>query len=145
MVSGWSERGWRRPEGGWPAWASEAVYDPAMFPGARGGLPEGPGGNCQTFAYAVLGAFGIVTPPLRSSELWDHAGFGHPSLDDLRQLDLVLFSAGGAYGAHVTVWMAPDELLHLSREVGRPAVWSFAEFARRERYRELVGAVRVAG
>jgi hypothetical protein len=65
---------------------------------------------------------------------------------DPRPLDLVLFnSSADPYGAHVGLWMAPDEILHLARQVGAPAVWSLAEFARHPRYATKVGFKRVKG
>jgi hypothetical protein len=39
--------------------------------------------------------------------------------------------------------MAPDEVLHLSREVGVPAVWPLSDFAARARFIILVGFKRV--
>jgi hypothetical protein len=39
--------------------------------------------------------------------------------------------------------MAPDEVLHLSREVGVPAVWPLCDFAARPRYITLIGFKRV--
>lgn len=101
------------------------------------------GSNCQRYAYGVLSLFGSLCPPLRSSDLWaDHdatIAVGQPE-----PLDLVLFNgAEDPYGAHVGLWMAPDEVLHLSGEVGFPAVWPLAEFARRPRYATIVGFKRV--
>ncbi|HXH80869.1 hypothetical protein [Nocardioides sp.] len=59
-------------------------------------------------------------------------------------LDVLLFnSAPTSWGAHVAVLMAEGQLLHLSRDVGRPAVWTWAEFATRPRYRCFLGAKRV--
>ncbi|MFG2888735.1 cell wall hydrolase [Streptomyces sp. NPDC048248] len=112
------------------------------------GLAEG--ANCQLYAYAVLGHFGLVVPALRSSELWadDRAT---RRVERLRPLDLVLFDAGPAedrpagYGAHVGVHVGGDAVLHLCREVGRPAVWSYADFAARPRYARFLGAKRVVG
>ncbi|PJJ05759.1 hypothetical protein BX264_6231 [Streptomyces sp. 2333.5] len=106
------------------------------------------GANCQRYAYAVLRHFGLLVPPLRSAELWAddratrRAGSPQP-------LDLVLFDAGPAagrppgYGAHVGVHLGPDQVLHLCREAGRPAVWRYADFAARPRYRRFLGAKRV--
>lgn len=48
---------------------------------------------------------------------------------------------GEAWGAHVAIVFG-DFLLHLSAEVGWPALWSWEEFAVRERYSRLVGVVR---
>jgi hypothetical protein len=121
-------------------------YAGSRFPGspsvtARPGLETG--ANCQLFAYAVLGRFGLAAPPLRSSELWDD------TRDTLRvpvaePLDLLLFNGtDDAYGAHVGVGAGGDRVLHLCAEVGRPAVWTMRDFAARDRYRVLVGVKRV--
>ncbi|MEU6810164.1 hydrolase [Streptomyces sp. NPDC046831] len=121
-------------------------YDGARHPGAPGAeRPPVPaaGANCQLFAYAVLRHFGLAPPPLRSSELWADTRFT-VRVPRARPLDLLLFNAtDDAYGAHVGVWVDEDAVLHLSREVGRPAVWRTADFAARERYRVLVGVKRV--
>lgn len=45
--------------------------------------------------------------------------------------------------ARVGVWIGDDQVLHLSAEVGRPAVWPLSEFAARARYRSLIGIKRV--
>jgi hypothetical protein len=39
--------------------------------------------------------------------------------------------------------MAREQVLHLSQEVGRPAVWSFDDFADRPRYSTIIGYKRV--
>jgi len=55
----------------------------------------------------------------------------------------VLFNdSADPYGAHVGLVMATDQVLHLSREVGHPAIWSFADFAARPRYATLLGGKR---
>lgn len=101
------------------------------------------GANCQLFAYAVLGHFGLAPPPLRSSELWDDTA-STVRAPVPEPLDLLLFNGShDAYGAHVGVWAGDDAVLHLCAEVGRPAVWSLADFAGRTRYEVLLGAKRV--
>ena len=65
-------------------------------------------------------------------------------MNEPEPLDLVLFNfSEESYGAHVGIYMASHEILHLSQEVGRPAVWSFEEFALRPRYSTIVGIKRV--
>ncbi|WP_084775223.1 cell wall hydrolase [Streptomyces sp. MOE7] len=129
-------------------------HGPDRTPGAAGPAAAGAladlarGANCQRYAYAVLRHFGLPVPPLRSAELWADeratVRAGEP-----RPLDLVLFDAGPAgdrpegYGAHVGVHLGPDQVLHLCREVGRPAVWRYADFAARARYARLLGVKRV--
>lgn len=113
-----------------PDWLWEVSYN-----GEQG--PDGDirhGANCQLFAYEVLRHFGIAVPPLHSSELWEDTT-ATTKADDPQPLDLVLFSKDEAvYGAHVGVVWADDEVLHLCKEVGRPAVWSWQDFADRPRY-----------
>lgn len=121
-------------------------YVGARFPGsaavrARPGI--GAGTNCQLFAYAVLARFGLVVPPVRSSELWADTDVT-VRVAAPQPLDLMLVNATDApWGAHVGVWLGDDRVLHLCAELGRPAVWSPADFAARDRYRTLVGFVRV--
>jgi cell wall-associated NlpC family hydrolase len=121
-------------------------YVGSRFPGAPGGtglsgLEEG--ANCQLFAYAVLRHFSLAPPDLRSSELWaDTRATARVSV--AQPLDLVLFNAtDDAYGAHVGVWVTEGRVLHLCAEVGRPAVWEATDFAKRQRYRVLIGFKRV--
>ncbi|MFF8946851.1 hydrolase [Streptomyces sp. NPDC014864] len=129
-----------------PAALRTVPYAGSRFPGspAVAARPDpAAGANCQLYAYAVLRHFGLAPPPLRSSELWadtrDTVRVARP-----RPLDLLLFNAvDDAYGAHVGVWVDEDRILHLCAEAGRPAVWTPADFAARERYRVLVGVKRV--
>jgi hypothetical protein len=39
--------------------------------------------------------------------------------------------------------MAPDEVLHLCKEIGTPSVWSLADFTKRPRYQVIVGFKRI--
>lgn len=117
----------------------------SRFPGSaavtnRPGLEAG--ANCQLFAYEVLRHFGLAVPALRSSDLW-HDTTATAHVPTAQPLDLLLFNATeDPYGAHVGVSVGPDAVLHLSAEVGRPAVWSPADFATRPRYRVFIGAKR---
>jgi hypothetical protein len=121
-------------------------YVGARYPGApevarRPGLVHG--ANCQLFAYAVLRHFGLAPPALRSSELWADTLATTP-VPTVRPLDLILVNATrDAWGAHVGVCLGDDQFLHLSAEVGRPAVWRMADFAARAHYRTVVGIKRV--
>lgn len=129
-----------------PGWLWSVPYVGARFPGSpavaeRPDLAEG--ANCQLFAYAVLRHFGLEPPALRSSDLWADTA-ATTRVTRARPLDLLLFNAtDDAYGAHVGVWTAPDRVLHLCAEAGRPAVWPLAAFAARPRYRTLIGVKRV--
>jgi hypothetical protein len=99
--------------------------------------------NCQRYAYSVLALFGIRVPDHRSSELWSDPAFDRPAVAVAADLDLALFNrdASSARGSHVAVFLG-GRLLHLSAEIGRPAVWGWREFAVRERYRTIIGLVR---
>ncbi|ACQ82193.1 hypothetical protein Bcav_3952 [Beutenbergia cavernae DSM 12333] len=134
---------WPVPDGGWPAWVRDVPYDAARHPLAQTG-PIERGANCQRYAYAVVGLFGLEVPPLRSSDLWERGP--QVAADELEPLDLVLVNGSAeAYGAHVGVVLGPDAVLHLCAEVGRPAVWGWADLAARERYAVVLGGVRPAG
>ncbi|MGC0422213.1 cell wall hydrolase [Embleya sp. AB8] len=105
------------------------------------------GANCQLYAYTFLAHHGLHVPPLRSSELWADVA-ATVRVTEPAPLDLVLFDGGPrpdrtpGYAAHVGVHLGPDRVLHLCREVGRPAIWSLAEFAARPRYARLLGVKR---
>lgn len=122
-----------------PASLWDVAYDADRYPGAPG---AGEGANCHVFAYAILAEFGFHLPPLRSAELWRDTDATQVVLAP-RPLDLVLFhDRHQAWGAHVGVVCGEDEVVHLCAEEGRPAVWTFAEFAARPRYAHLVGYKR---
>jgi len=113
-----------------------------MHPQAREASTPDAGANCQLYAYAVIALFDRHVPPHRSSELWEEPGLEHVSVNDMANLDLVLFNGTmNPWGAHVAVVIG-DRLLHLSQEIGSPAIWEWKDFAERERYREIVGIVR---
>ena len=58
-------------------------------------------------------------------------------------LDMLLFSpTADPYGAHVGVCVGDGRVLHLCAEVGVPAVWELDDFAKRDRYRVVIGAKR---
>jgi hypothetical protein len=134
---------WSRPLGEWPVNVWSVPYE--LLAGPSGGGPESwlDGSNCQRFAYGVLNLFGLNCPPLRSSNLWEEESVTKV-VDRPTPLDLVFFGASpDPYGAHLGVWMAPDEILHLCSEVGVPAVWSMEEFAERPRYKWVIGFKRI--
>lgn len=121
-------------------------YVGARYPGSQA-VVEHPGitdgANCQLFAYEVLRYFGLEVPALRSSELWADTETT-TCVSAARPLDLILFNAtSDAWGAHVGVWVGADQVLHLSSEVGCPAVWRMNDFAARDRYRTVIGIKRV--
>jgi hypothetical protein len=101
------------------------------------------GSNCQRFAYGVLALFGLACPPLWSSDLWDDRA-ATAVVRDPEPLDLMLYNkTADPFSAHVAVWMAPGEILHLCHEIGVPVIWPPAMFAARPRYATLIGLKRV--
>jgi hypothetical protein len=136
---------WPRPREDWPDGIWSVPYVSGALPTDSNASSWLSGSNCQRFAYGVLNLFGRRCPPLRSSELWDERSYTvHVEKPD--PLDLVLFNGtDDPFGAHLGVWMASDEILHLCKEVGTPTVWSASEFQERPRYRIIVGYKRVLG
>ncbi|WP_309505775.1 hydrolase [Streptomyces pyxinae] len=135
------------PLPGWlPAALRSVRYDGARHPGspavaARPGAEYG--ANCQLYAAAVLARHGLGLPALRSAELWADTGATH-RVPAASPLDVLFFGpTEDAWGAHLGIWVGDDRILHLCKEVGHPAVWTPADFARRERYRVLIGVKRV--
>ena len=107
----------------------------AHSPGAPGVRGIARGANCQLYAYAVLRALGWAVPPLRSSELWADTEATAGGDAEPQPLDLMLFGAtDDPFGAHVGLYEGDGRVLHLCEEVGRPVVWTLAEFAARPRY-----------
>jgi len=110
---------WPQPPGGWPPGVWRVPYM----------LSAGPGSD---------------TPPLWSSDLWDDRA-ATAVVQDPEPLDLMLYNkTADPYSAHVAVWMAPGEILHLCHEIGVPAIWPPVMFAARPRYATLIGFKRVA-
>jgi len=135
-----------------PARAYPGVLLPASFLDVRynaRAIPQdgrrdlSAGANCQLFAYALLAANGRNVPDFRSSELWaDEAAT--VKVTELEPLDLLLFhDRPDAYGAHVAVYLARGEAIHLARHEGRPAIWPLDRFPQEPRYRVFIGAKRV--
>lgn len=125
-----------------PASYWEVPWDGDRYPGAvpRGELLQGADDNL--FAYELLALFGKRVPDLRSAELWRDTAATRVVLSP-EPLDLVLFhDREQAFGAHCGVVCSETEVVHLCPEVGRPAVWTFAQFAATPRYRHVVGYKR---
>lgn len=134
---------WPSPIKGWPKNIENVPYNALAGPMADSPSSWLKGSNCQRFAYGVMALFDLKCPPFRSSNLWNE-NESTAIVNEPRPLDLILFnSSGESFGAHIGIFMASDEILHLSREVGKPAVWSFEEFAMRSRYSTVVGIKRV--
>jgi hypothetical protein len=120
----------------------EVPWDAARYPGAvpRGELSLGADDNL--FAYELLAQLGRRIPDLRSAELWRDTTWTKVVLIP-QPLDLVLFhDREQAFGAHCGVVCSETEVVHLCKEAGRPAVWTFAQFAATPRYSHLIGYKR---
>ena len=125
-----------------PAWVWDVPYDGARVPGSvpRGQLQQG--ANAELFAYELLGLLGFRLPDLRPDELWRDTDATRVALEP-QPLDLVLLhDRQQAWGSHVGVVCSDTEVVHLSREVGRPAVWTFRQFAATPRFANLIGFKR---
>lgn len=117
-------------------------YDPTRHPQSAE-FEFGAGANCQLWAYALLGHFGIEVPPFRSGELWEDTEFGD-AVGEFEPLDLLLFNeTDRSWGAHVAVYLGDGLVAHLSRHVGRPEVRTIADVLRNPKYRVLIGAKRI--
>jgi len=112
------------------------------YPGA---VPRGElalGADANLFAYELLDQLGKRVPDLRSAELWLDTDWTRVVLSP-QPLDLVLFhDREQAFGAHCGVVCSPTEVVHLCKEVGRPAVWTFAQFVATPRFSHLIGYKR---
>jgi cell wall-associated NlpC family hydrolase len=118
-------------------------YVAARYPGAPGVAGLAGGANCQQYAYELLRHFGRAIGDFRSSELW-RDDVETERVTELEPLDLLLFNdTDDPYGAHVAVYLGDGKAVHLSKQVGRPAVWALEDFGRRPEYRVLIGAKRV--
>ena len=115
-------------------------YDGQKYPGHATGL--GGGSNCQHFAYELLRYFGKTIPNFRSSNLWEDTKHTK-RVKILQSLDLLLFNhTRNSWGAHVGVYIGNGKIIHLCKEVGRPAIWTMHDFKVRDRYRAFIGAKR---
>ncbi len=117
-------------------------YNAARHPLAGRASIFDEGANCQRFVFELLSHFGYEVGAMRSSELWDDRRFTRP-VRCMRELDILMFNrTDKAWGAHLALCLGNRLGIHLSKELGRPAVWNVAEFYRHERYRTLVGIKR---
>jgi cell wall-associated NlpC family hydrolase len=118
-------------------------YNASRFPGSAGTRGLDDGANCQHFAYELLRHFGYEVPDLRSSNLWNDRHWTVMA-KRLRPLDIVLFNrTRTAWGAHVGVYLGGGKIIHLCKQVGVPAIWTLARFAREDRYSVFLGAKRL--
>lgn len=121
----------------------EIAYVGRHFPGAdwEGGLAAG--ANCQVYAYALLAHYGVAVPPFRSSDLWEDKTVSR-LVKELAPLDLLLWNkTSDAWGAHVGVYLGEGQAVHLSKQVGKPVIWSLERFLEEPLYRVFIGAKRI--
>jgi murein DD-endopeptidase / murein LD-carboxypeptidase len=118
-------------------------YNGKHYPGAKNTHGLSNGTNCQHFVYELLRHFGKQLPNFRSSELWEDKRWTH-QVHTFEPLDLLLYnSEPRAWGAHVGVYLGQDRIIHLSKDVGHPVIWSHQEFLSTARYKFFVGAKRI--
>lgn len=126
-----------------PASFWDVPYNAACYPGAPGLNGLSNGANCQHFAYSLLRHFGLVLPGFRSSDLWEDTTYTR-QVDAPEPLDLLLWnSTPKAWGAHVGVYLGEKQVIHLAKQVGKPAVWLLDEFGLEPAYQHFIGAKRV--
>jgi hypothetical protein len=111
------EDAWPQPPGGWPSGLWQVPYTLSAGPASDTPPSWLDGSNCQRFAYGVLALFGLACPPLWSSDLWDDRA-ATAVVRDPDPLDLMLYNrTADPFSAHVAVWMAPGEILHLHKSI----------------------------
>lgn len=119
------------------------VYDGRCFPGAPGVQGVAGGANCQRFAYELLRHNGFAIGDLRSSELWADRRDTALVEGDPACGDLLLFNrTNRPWGAHVAVALGKGRAIHLSKQVGRPVMWTLAAFAAAPLYACYIGGKR---
>lgn len=125
-----------------PSFLSVA-YDAECFPGSATAVGLSRGANCQYFAFEFVRYFGKRIPDFRSSELWEDTNTTVRVLV-FEPFDLLLYnSEERSWGAHVGVFLGEGSILHLSKELGRPAIWNHDRFLKELRYRYFIGGKRI--
>jgi hypothetical protein len=94
--------------------------------------------KCQLLRY-----FGKRIPDFRSSDLWEDVDFTL-EVSSFERLDLLLYnSTPRSWGAHVAVFLGEHRIIHLSRELVRPVIWTHEQFLGTSKYRYFIGAKRI--
>jgi hypothetical protein len=113
-------------------------YDGARHPLARPRSIFREGANCQRFVFELLKHFGYGIAPMRSSELWADRRYTR-RVFNTRPLDILMFDRDrDGRGAHLALYLGEGHAIHLSKQVGRSAIWEVSEFLGHARYRTLV-------
>ncbi|MEF0944039.1 hypothetical protein [Rhizobium sp. BR 362] len=115
------------------------AYNGDHYPGAPGLMGLEGGANCQYYAYTILRHFGFGIPDFRPSELWADRTFTHVSPAMLPFALVLVHSKPTSFGAHVGLCLGEGLILHLSRNVGVPAIETLEELQDRDEYRHLIG------
>lgn len=117
-------------------------YNADHFPGAPGVTGVAGGANCQQYAYSLLRYHGFALPDFRSSDLWED--IEHTAVADrMEPFDLVLVhNTPHSWGAHVGLCVGEEDVLHLSKEIGAPAIETLGDMQQRDGYRYLIGFKR---
>jgi hypothetical protein len=122
---------------------SAVPYSATCVPGKVPLSAFAAGANCQLFSYALLAHYGLEVPPWLSSDLWVDT-YSSRRVTQLEPLDLLLWNkTPDAYGAHVGVYLGEGQAAHLSRRVGRPAVWELEVFRKLPEYHVFIGGKRI--
>ena len=118
-------------------------YNTQRIPGVEKQSDLSLGANCQVYAYELLRHYGKSPPLLRSSELWSDEQFTQ-KVSDYEFLDLMLYNNTlDAYGAHVGVYINDGLVLHLSKEIGCPAIQKHEALLLNKKYTYSIGVKRV--
>lgn len=125
-----------------PQWFMQIRYNPRVIPDGSSHQLLETGANCQVFAYTLLRHNGKQVPDLRSMELWEDEEFSTVA-ENFEPLDILFFKKDKQpWGAHLGVYLGNEQVLHLSRKVGKPIIWKLNEFNQVPAYQVLIGGKR---
>lgn len=101
------------------------------------------GANCQVFAYHILRLNGYKVPDFRSSELWSDMEYSMVVHDNFQPLDILFFhKTKNPFGAHLAIYLGNDKVIHLSKSIRKPVIWTIEAFLQLEKYKVLIGGKR---
>ena len=123
---------------------SKIPYNSKHYPGSGGARNFLKGANCQLFVYELLRHKGFNIPfKYRSSELWGDRKYTK-HVKALESFDIVFFNkSSNSYGSHLGIYFSPNKVIHLSKVVGYPTIWSMDEFKKYDNYKFFLGAKRL--
>ncbi len=118
-------------------------YNSTQYPGNPSLKELSAGANCQQFAYELVRYHGKEIPDFRSSDLWEDYNYTI-RVDKLQPLDILLWNhTQQAWGAHVGVYLGDNQAIHLSKQVGKPVIWTLEQFSQIPTYQYFIGAKRI--